>query len=65
MRFGHLDRVSAFPFKNKLGMMNNMFRKPGNLLVQNVNRTIEIQMTHYEPDTVDPDAPPFLERKAI
>ena len=63
MRFGHLDRVSAFPFENKLGMMKNMFRKRGDLLAQNVNRTTEIPMTHYEPDTVDPDAPPFLDGK--
>ena len=41
IRFGHLDRISAFPFENMLGIIKNMLRKPGSKLIQIVNRTFE------------------------
>ena len=40
-RYGHLDRVSAFPFENMLKNIKNMLRKPGAKLVQVINRCFE------------------------
>ena len=41
MRYGHLDRISAFPFENMLMMLKAKLRKKGATLQQLINRKFE------------------------
>ena len=43
LRYGHLDRVSTFPFENKLGELKRLLRKPGEPLIQIVHRITEYE----------------------
>ena len=44
LKYGHLDRISAFPFENRLGQIKKLLRKPGKSLAQTVRRITEIDI---------------------
>ena len=48
LRFGHLDRCSAFPFENMLGGLKSLLRKPGSRLSQIVKRLGEQELFELE-----------------
>ena len=60
LTYGHLDRVSAFPFESLLGELKNLIRKPGAKLAQIVRRIYEIDINRIFKEPLDVDSSPVL-----